>query len=167
MLCFIWTSYYILCLSSLPLSFLFASCLFLSFSLSRQPPLIHLAAVLPSASPLHSLLPQIYLCLHIKFLFTFILKLPPSYLPLNIKLPVDFCLTCRIFFFFLLLYITEKDKMDLSPSVHCFYPAFLKWLCNSQEGPLHCLFVCLSHLQYLRRHILDFDSLRQMMHCTS
>lgn len=41
--------------------------------------------------------------LHIKSLFTFILNFPPSYFLCVIKLPVDLCLTCRIYDVFALL----------------------------------------------------------------
>lgn len=84
-------------LLSLPLSFLFASCLFLSFSRSLAGPLLFIwhPSLLPLLLCTHFRLR--YLCLHIKSLFTFILNHPPSYLLLVIKLPVDFCLTCRIF----------------------------------------------------------------------
>lgn len=151
-----------MCLSSLPLSFLFVSCLFLSFSPSCQPPLIHLASVPPSASPRHSLSPQIYFCVHIKSLFTLILSHLPSHLFLLLKLPVDRHLTCRIFKMFSHC-LNWKGHLRRK-SIHC--QPFLNY--SALPRVRTALFICLpvSHLQYLRHHLPDLDSFREMMHCT-
>lgn len=134
MLSLIPTSYYISPLSLCP------SCLF--------PVYFHLSHSL--AGPLlfiwhPSLLLPLLLCTHFrltyifthKSLFTFILNPPPSYLLLVIKLPVDFCLACRILLHSLKLHGTDEvDSLHLLSSLS-------KWLCISQEKRLHCSFICL------------------------
>lgn len=110
----------------------------------------------------HSLSPQIYFCVHIKSLFTLILSRPPSHLFLLLKLPVDRHLTCRIFKMFSHC-LNWKGHLRRK-SIHC--QPFLNY--SALPRVRTALFICLpvSHLQYLRHHLPDLDSFREMMHCT-